>query len=369
LKNIVLAVCCSVTLLGCGSTGKTVNEKATMNNTLANTPLTHLQNLDLYLNTRAFTYQDILLLENGFGDIRFSNKPVNGWLDVIRPDLNATKLTAGCRQPTKIDGTEEASNCSRVVSAQNQNSWGGVFSAYENFEDEFEDLYKSLSKLDELVATKSHQERKYMANYLIRNFASGRSLEQMSRAISAFNDTFRQNADEIIAKEHQREEKRKAREKEREKIELARAQKEQEREAERRKREQMLAEVRERERLKQQKEREAFEKEQRAKQKSINEIAQIWWDSRTASYENREVGDRICSFKGNKMGFVEQVAGEKIKVFWKGYVVEDDGYFFGNMPFHVFSKSELGVTNYTYTKISDTTWVNVSDVGRCVHEL
>lgn len=108
---------------------------------------------------------------------------------------------------------------------------------------------------------------------------------------------------------------------------------------------------------------------QKAEHKLVNEITQNWWDTRTASWEDREVGDRICSYKGNKMGFVEQVAGDKIKVFWKGYVVEDDGFFFGNMPFHVFSKSDLGVTNYTYTKISDTTWVSLTDVGSCVHEL
>ncbi|WP_371185239.1 hypothetical protein [Thalassotalea maritima] len=80
-------------------------------------------------------------------------------------------------------------------------------------------------------------------------------------------------------------------------------------------------------------------------------------------WENRldnayTIGQGICSYD-NKMGFVEQLSGDRVKVMWKGKLVKSSaGYFFGG-------KSLYDGNDFNYEPLTNITWVSKSDISYC----
>ena len=82
------------------------------------------------------------------------------------------------------------------------------------------------------------------------------------------------------------------------------------------------------------------------------------WDSRITN--KYAVGDKVCS-RNNKMGFIEQAAGNNNKILWKGIVSNKiNGYFFGSLDLEEYKKDK-----FYYTPINDITWESKENIAPC----
>ena len=71
------------------------------------------------------------------------------------------------------------------------------------------------------------------------------------------------------------------------------------------------------------------------------------------------------------MGFVEEVSGKKVKVLWKGRILDQpDGFFFGQKQFSIMSDKVIGEYDFRYDdSLTDMTWVDSDTVSVCNHVL
>lgn len=84
------------------------------------------------------------------------------------------------------------------------------------------------------------------------------------------------------------------------------------------------------------------------------------WNNRFDNELN--IGDSVCT-PDNKIGFIEQVNGNNIKVWFRGKLAqENQNYFFGNSPKRLNS-------SFSYEKLNDLTWVKRGDVASCEFKL
>ncbi len=115
----------------------------------------------------------------------------------------------------------------------------------------------------------------------------------------------------------------------------------------------------------------AFQIKQRDTLQEINALEMAtYWEGKKIALKAAKPGTKVCSYKNNKMGFIEQSSGETFKVLWKGYIEnQPDGFFFGNKHISIMSETTLGDMNYRYVPISDTTWVDYDSIGTCQHEM
>jgi|GEM_PF-2032877 len=120
-------------------------------------------------------------------------------------------------------------------------------------------------------------------------------------------------------------------------------------------------------------ERQDFLERQRKSLKELNELERTaYWEIREAMFALlSQPGKKICSYKGNKMGFVEEVSGKKVKVLWKGRILDQpDGFFFGQKQFSIMSDKVIGEYDFRYDdSLTDMTWVDSDTVSVCNHVL
>lgn len=110
--------------------------------------------------------------------------------------------------------------------------------------------------------------------------------------------------------------------------------------------------------------RQEFLNKQRASWNRFNQLGEAMWETRNILSHKR--GDEICSYKGNKSGFVEDISGSKIKVLWKAHISnQPDGFYFGNMAYSNMSKDTVERTEYMVTSMEEITWVEVDTVASC----
>ncbi|AOW76883.1 hypothetical protein A3Q34_08465 [Colwellia sp. PAMC 20917] len=89
------------------------------------------------------------------------------------------------------------------------------------------------------------------------------------------------------------------------------------------------------------------------------------WSQR--SNETYELGDKICSYSDNKMGYIEQLGVNNFKILWKGKVKKANGYFFGN--YSNMMDYLLNKTKFNYISMNDTTWENKDNFAPCSFSL
>jgi hypothetical protein len=102
----------------------------------------------------------------------------------------------------------------------------------------------------------------------------------------------------------------------------------------------------------------------------INEGHSLVWKvgQRLSGLLNK--GDNVCD-TNNKMGFVEDVNGAKLKVLWVAKVQgEKPSFWFGNIGYdNINLNGELDSYTYEYATINETRWLASNSVGRCSFEI
>ena len=78
------------------------------------------------------------------------------------------------------------------------------------------------------------------------------------------------------------------------------------------------------------------------------------------------VGDTVCTYRNNYLGYVEDINLEKVKVLLTRKAIGPDGLFYGKFPFEDYSlKNGKGLYNYNYTELQKYMWVNRDEVALC----
>ncbi len=114
---------------------------------------------------------------------------------------------------------------------------------------------------------------------------------------------------------------------------------------------------------------EFVEKQKREYQIAINGHKRNW-QLRAKFSSILKPGDKVCSFVGNKMGYIEVVAEDKYKVLWKGQALSyEDGFFYGSMPFSVMSENTLSEIVYKFEKIEEVDWTDISKTSQCYFDV
>ncbi len=98
---------------------------------------------------------------------------------------------------------------------------------------------------------------------------------------------------------------------------------------------------------------------------SQNNVNKKIWENRINILNTSNRGDKICSYIDNKVGFIEDIVKNKVKVLWKAKIISEDGFAFGNMPFSAMDKEKLGAMNYDFKAIDDLTWVSKDSISTC----
>lgn len=98
---------------------------------------------------------------------------------------------------------------------------------------------------------------------------------------------------------------------------------------------------------------------------SQNKVNKKVWENRISVLNASNRGDKICSYIDNKVGFIEDIVEDKVKVLWKAKIISEDGFAFGNLPFSVMDRKIRGAMNYEFTSINDVTWVSKDSVSTC----
>ena len=98
---------------------------------------------------------------------------------------------------------------------------------------------------------------------------------------------------------------------------------------------------------------------------SQNKVNKKVWENRINILNASNRGDKICSYIDNKVGFIEDIVKNKVKVLWKAKIISEGGFAFGNMPFSVMDKEKRGAMNYEFKAIDDVTWVSKDSVSTC----
>lgn len=122
------------------------------------------------------------------------------------------------------------------------------------------------------------------------------------------------------------------------------------------------AESEERERIARQK----FSRKQKENHKLLNQLNKLAWSNKGSSLL---VGDKVCTFD-NKMGYVEGVANNKLKILWAAKLTNQaEGFFFGNMSYSNMDSNKLEQYNYKYQTLNRYSWLSLSEVGACEFNL
>ncbi len=98
---------------------------------------------------------------------------------------------------------------------------------------------------------------------------------------------------------------------------------------------------------------------------SQNKVNKKVWENRIRILNASKRGDKICSYIDNKVGFIEDIVEDRVKVLWKAKIISEDGFAFGNLPFSAMDKEKHGAMNYEFTAIDDVTWVSKDSVSTC----
>ena len=105
---------------------------------------------------------------------------------------------------------------------------------------------------------------------------------------------------------------------------------------------------------------------------SVNKLRKkLYWDNKNNLKEPFiNLGTQVCSYKGNKVGFVEAFSEDNYKILWKASVPhEADGFYFGNMQYSAMSETVLKEWNFKLVPMNDLTWDTIENIGFCVQEL
>lgn len=114
----------------------------------------------------------------------------------------------------------------------------------------------------------------------------------------------------------------------------------------------------------------SFNQAQRDSLNRANKVGEFMWKTKDIFWGDAKRGKSLCSYVGNKMGFIEDVVEKKVKVLWKGKVLnQPDGFFFGNMNYSIMSKTKLDLQEYKYDPLNELTWVDMTDIAICAHSL
>ncbi|MEZ9539751.1 hypothetical protein AB4160_16360 [Shewanella sp. 10N.286.51.B8] len=105
--------------------------------------------------------------------------------------------------------------------------------------------------------------------------------------------------------------------------------------------------------------------------KSIDSQKKVWENRLKNTYQ---IGDSVCSFKGNLKGNIEVISENRFKVFWHANASvysnspSEDGLFFGNFPYSYFDNNFLfQVRNKDINKFE---WINKDKISYCtLHEV
>ncbi|WP_042146274.1 MULTISPECIES: hypothetical protein [unclassified Pseudoalteromonas] len=108
----------------------------------------------------------------------------------------------------------------------------------------------------------------------------------------------------------------------------------------------------------------SFQEEQKQFLEIINSQNKYNWDTQK-SKDPLVKGDSVCNM-ANHMGFIEEISGDRLKVLWVAKVKnENEGFWFGKMPFYNMSESALGKFSFNYEKLNDFRWVANQAVSHC----
>lgn len=116
-----------------------------------------------------------------------------------------------------------------------------------------------------------------------------------------------------------------------------------------------------------QKDLEKHQKILRAKFKSEMSHHEVVWSSRLS--HTLDIGDTVCTYRNNYLGYVEDKNLDRVKVFLTRKVIGPDGLFYGNFPFNNYSlKNGKGFYKYNYTEMQKYEWVDRGQVALCTIE-
>jgi len=103
----------------------------------------------------------------------------------------------------------------------------------------------------------------------------------------------------------------------------------------------------------------------------LNETNSLAWKiGQSQTFFQLKKGDNVCD-ENNKMGFIEDAHGNKLKVLWVAKVEgEKPRFWFGNIGYdNINLNGELDSFKYTYTTINETRWLTSNSVGQCSFDI
>ena len=95
------------------------------------------------------------------------------------------------------------------------------------------------------------------------------------------------------------------------------------------------------------------ENQRRLEDIRLSNLAHSKWENRMS--DNKQVGDKVCTYEGNLFGFVDLVSGSKVKLQVLGKVTgQNPGYFFSG---------KYG--SYNYADKNSIIWIDLNKVAHC----
>lgn len=350
-KTLGVIAICTLLISGCASTQKESEEKLPVYTEkyeqLAG-KLDVLKSANIAINVRQVIYLPLLSMEysGAFSDVTLSESVKKGHIDLLDPTFS--NILGGRRCPY-ITSEEDAIKCHR--------GFGGILSpegtlqTIEESEDGLARVYFSLEKLNAFLADVPDSQKGYIGNLLKERFTNEYTLEKFADAVDAFTSQYPKQdllayVSNLSAQNEARLAYEEAREKERQERQVRNAKEKQKRLA-----------------LKAQ-----FRDAQKKEHEKLNAVARDWWKNRELYSSQNKRGEKICSYADNKMGFIDDLDGENIRVLWKKQVTGQlAGFWFGNIPFSNMSDTELGAFSYHTRDLDEISWAHQSDVSRCFY--
>ncbi|MCL1043962.1 hypothetical protein L2737_01260 [Shewanella electrodiphila] len=102
----------------------------------------------------------------------------------------------------------------------------------------------------------------------------------------------------------------------------------------------------------------------------LNEMNYLVWVKGKSQPGQFKKGDNVCDAH-NKMGFIEDANGNKLKVLWVAKVEDEKPLFwFGNIGYdNINLNGELNSFKYAYTTINEIRWLTSNSVGQCSFDI
>ena len=346
----------AIALTGCASSPEnTAQELNHIENKLASyhNGLPVLKASGIKINFRRFAYSPNMLFDKAFGDIRVSGNNIHGYKDMLNLKLWGmlyTKCTT--TKPIDITTLEEATKCNITTSKFSYVSLYDIKEAFDNYEENFKSIYFELSKIESMLIKLNKEQVKLWAKSFQDTLKSRYTFSEFPAVLKEFSDAPIQDYLVRVNIENEKVIKHNALIMKQKELEIARK------------------EALRLERIKNENAKNKFLNAQKAQLKEINNLKKRLWGLQESLLKTASNGDPICSYKKNRMGFIEAKSGDNLKVLWKGEVLyHSSGFFFGGMPLKAMSKTKLGEYNFEYKIIDELTWVKKKEVSSCSFDL